>query len=55
MTGVQTCALPISKLLCVGGMYALIRANSYMRTLIGGISTDVSNHLNIGTNLLKNM
>lgn len=45
----------LSKLLCVGGMYALIRANSYMRTLIGGISTDVSNHLNIGTNLLKNM
>lgn len=45
----------LSKLLCVGGMYALIRANSYMRTLIGGISTDVSNNLNIGTNLLKNM
>lgn len=45
----------LSKLLCVGGMYALIRANSYMRTLIGGISTDVSNNLNIGTHLLKNM
>jgi hypothetical protein len=45
----------LPKLLCIGGMYALIRANSYMRTLIGGISTDVSNHLNIGTNLLKNM
>lgn len=45
----------LSKLLCIGGMYALIRANSYMRTLIGGISTDVSNNLNIGTNLLKNM
>jgi len=44
-----------SKLLCVGGIYALIGANSYMRTLIGGISTDVSNHLNIGTSLLKNM
>ncbi len=43
-----------SKLLCVGGMYALIRANSYMRTLIGGISTDVSNNLNIETHLLKN-
>lgn len=45
----------LSKLLCVGGMYALIRANSYMRTLVGGISTDVSNNLNIGTHLLKNM
>lgn len=45
----------LSKLLCVGGMYALIRANSYMRTLIGGISTDVSNNLNIGSHLLKNM
>ncbi len=44
-----------SKLLCIGGMYALIRANSYMRTLIGGISTDVSNNLNIGANILKNM
>lgn len=44
-----------SKLLCIGGMYALIRANSYMRTLIGGISTDVSNNLNIGSNMLKNM
>lgn len=44
----------LSKLLCIGGMYALIRANSYMRTLIGGISTDVSNNFNIGSNLLKN-
>ena len=45
----------LSKLLCVGGMYALIRSNSYMRTLIGGISTDVSNNFNIGANFLKNM
>ncbi len=44
-----------SKLLCIGGIYALIRANSYMRSLIGGISTDVSNHLNIGTNFLKSI
>lgn len=44
-----------SKLLCIGGIYALIRANSYMRTLIGGVSTDVSNNLNIGNNLLKNI
>lgn len=39
-----------SKLLCIGGMYALIRANSYMRTLIGGISTDVSNHFKFPIN-----
>lgn len=44
----------LSKLLCVGGMYALIRANSYMRNLIGGISTDISNHFNMGSNFLKN-
>lgn len=44
----------LSKLLCIGGMYALIRANFYMKTLIGGISTDVSNNFNIGSNLLKN-
>lgn len=44
-----------SKLVCIGGMYALIRANSYIRTLIGGISTDVSNNLNIGSNMLKNI
>lgn len=44
-----------SKLLCVGGMYALIRANSYMRSLLGGISTDVSTQLNLGNNMLKNM
>lgn len=44
-----------SKLICIGGMYALIKINHYMRTLIGGISTDISNNLNIGTNLLKNM
>lgn len=45
----------LSKLLCVGGMYALIRANSYMRSLIGGISTDVSTHINLGSNFLRNM
>lgn len=45
----------LPKLLCVGGIYALIRANSYMRTLIGGISTDISTNLNIGNNLLKNL
>lgn len=42
-----------SKLMYIGGMYALIRANSYMRQLVGGISTDVST--NFSTNILKNI
>lgn len=32
----------VSKVLCVGSMYALIRANSYIQHFIGGISTDIS-------------
>ena len=43
----------ISKLMYIGGIYALTRANFYVRSLIGGISTDISNNLNIGNNLLK--
>jgi len=43
-----------SKLIYIGGIYALIHINSYMRTLIGGISTDVSSNLQLGTNMLKN-
>lgn len=31
-----------SKIICVGSVYALTKANSYIRDLIGGISTDVS-------------
>ena len=42
-----------SKLMCIGGIYALTRANSYIRAIIGGISTDVSNNLNLGSNLIK--
>lgn len=43
----------LSKLMYIGGIYALIRANSYIRSLLGGISTDISSNLNIGSNLLK--
>lgn len=32
-----------SKFLYIGGIYALSRANTYIRELIGGISTDISN------------
>lgn len=35
-----------SKVICVGSVYALTKANSYIRDLIGGISTDVSTNLN---------
>lgn len=34
-----------SKLMCIGSIYALIRANSYVQHLIGGITTDVSSNL----------
>lgn len=42
-----------SRLLCIGSIYALSRANSYVRELIGGISTDVSNHMNFTKSILK--
>lgn len=45
----------ISQLMCIGGTYALVRANSYIRSLIGGISTDVSNNFNISSKFLKNI
>lgn len=45
----------ISQLMCIGGIYALVRANSYIRSLIGGISTDVSNNFNIDSKFLKNI
>ena len=34
-----------SKFLYIGGIYALSRANSYIRDLIGGISTDISTNI----------
>ena len=45
----------ISQLMCIGGIYALVRANSYIRSLIGGISTDVSNNFNMSSKFLKNI
>ncbi|MBR3163198.1 MAG: hypothetical protein IKF17_03780 [Clostridia bacterium] len=40
----------LNKLLYVGGIYALIRANSFVREFIGGVSTDIQS--NVG-NLFK--
>lgn len=42
-----------SRLLCIGSIYALSRANSYVKELIGGISTDISNHINFAKGILK--
>ena len=42
-----------SKLLCIGSIYALIRSNSYIQHLIGGISTDVSGNINFMKALMK--
>lgn len=41
-----------SKFMYIGGIYALSKANSYVRELIGGISTDINTNLSaIKTNL----
>ena len=43
----------LSKILCIGSIYALTKANSYMRDLVGGISTEVSSNLTSLQYLLK--
>lgn len=42
-----------SKFLYIGGIYALSKANSYIRELIGGISTDISTNFSGISNKLK--
>lgn len=42
-----------SKLMCIGSIYALIRANAYMQHLIGGITTDVSSNINLMKSIFK--
>ena len=42
-----------SKFLYIGGIYALSKSNSYMRDLIGGISTDISTNFNGISSRLK--
>ena len=42
-----------SKIICIGSIYALSKASSYIRELIGGISTEVSNNINSLRYLLK--
>lgn len=36
-----------SKILCVGGIYALMRANMYVTSFVGGISTSVSTNFSL--------
>lgn len=43
----------MSKLTYLGCIYALVHINSYIRQLIGGISTDVSNNFGISPNLFN--
>ena len=41
----------MSKVLCIGAIYALIRANTFVRQFIGGISTDISQSVKSLTNI----
>lgn len=34
-----------TKFVYVGGIYALIKANSFVREFIGGVSTNISQHV----------
>ncbi len=42
-----------SKVICIGSIFALNKANSYIRELIGGISTEVSNNISSLKYILK--
>ena len=37
----------VSKILCIGSIFALIKANTYVQHFIGGVSTDVSQNLRL--------
>lgn len=43
----------VSKILCIGSIYALIRANSYVQHFIGGISTDVAQNFKVLKGYIK--
>lgn len=42
-----------SKLLLIGSLFALIKSNSYIRDLIGGISTDISDNMYLLRSFIK--
>lgn len=41
------------KFIYIGGLYALIKANSFVREFIGGVSTDISQNVNNFSKILK--
>lgn len=43
----------LSKIICIGSIFALTKASSYIRDLIGGISTEVSTNIGSLRNILK--
>ena len=43
----------VNKLLLIGSIYALIRANTYMREILGGVSVDVSTNISSLISSLK--
>lgn len=42
-----------SKVICIGSIYALTKANSYVKELVGGVSTEISNNLSSLKYILK--
>ena len=42
-----------SKFIYIGGLYVLIKANSFVREFLGGVSTDISQNVNNFTKFLK--
>lgn len=44
---------PFSQFMYIGSIYALIKANSYVREIFGGISTDVQNNISNFNNILR--
>ena len=44
---------PFSQFMYIGSIYALIKANSYVKEIFGGISTDVQNNISNFNNILR--
>ena len=42
-----------SKFIYIGGLYALIKSNSFVREFLGGVSTDISQNVNNFSNFFK--
>ncbi len=43
----------LSKFIYIGGLYALIKSNSFVREFLGGISTDISQNINSFSKFIK--